>query len=231
MAASGHRTQQLEFDELTFAVAVAMYGPLIVMGIVRAFYPFLLNQTIIQPAMVIGYVLTPIAATWLNNRRNHQSSSFNLIMNQLGVRSFNVARTVPRMCAMIMFYLMLCFFYVSLVHMSVITRTISAVELPAPETTFWSVFVSSVAWPVATEILYRGFYYQGLCQLGSPIIAAIVSTLFLIIFTLNMGVSGALGLMLCSLYHDTGSIVPCVLVHSFIHSGLPLVLGAFDSFA
>jgi CAAX protease family protein len=77
--------------------------------------------------------------------------------------------------------------------------------------------------PLAEELFYRGFLYGGLRRRLGPMAAVVITSLLFALdhligggYTLaDVGAVAIIGVSLCLLYEITGSIWPCVALHSF----------------
>jgi uncharacterized protein len=144
---------------------------------------------------------------------------------QFGLRSASPGSAAVRLIAIWVAFLVVSFVWAALLHIN--KNDDLPQELGAEDSTTAlaavTVLVSVVA-PVAEEFFFRGFCFTALRRWLGLIPGAVATG---VIFGLiHAGSADAvflvplaiLGLLLCLLYHWTGSLLPCMVLHSFNNS-------------
>jgi membrane protease YdiL (CAAX protease family) len=144
---------------------------------------------------------------------------------QFGLRPTPLRRAAGLAVATIAIFLTFGAVWVSLLKVSEDKKLLE--QLGTNETTVLLVFgalLTTVIAPICEEVLFRGYIFAALSKWRGWLPgAAITGALFGAVHVgsapaLDLVPLGVLGFMLCVLYRRTGSLYPCIAVHSFNNS-------------
>jgi membrane protease YdiL (CAAX protease family) len=173
-----------------------------------------LADTIVQD---VAFVLTALMFAQFGGRRVRSW--------QFGLRPTPARRAVGLSLATIVIFLIFSAVWVSLLKVSEDKKLLE--QLGANETTVLLVLgalLTTVIAPICEEMLFRGYIFAALSKWRGWLPAAIMTgVLFGAVHVgsapaLDLVPLGVLGFMLCVLYHRTGSLYPCIAVHSLNNS-------------
>jgi uncharacterized protein len=173
-----------------------------------------LADTIVQD---VAFVLTALMFAQLGGRTVRSW--------QFGLRPTPARRAVGWALGTIVLFLIFGAIWVSVLKVSEDKKLLE--QLGANETTVLLVFgalLTTVIAPICEEMLFRGYIFAALSKWrGWLPAAAMTGVLFGAVHVgsapaLDLVPLGVLGFMLCVLYHRTGSLYPCIAVHSLNNS-------------
>ena len=173
-----------------------------------------LADTVVQD---VAFVLTALMFAQLGGRTVRSW--------QFGLRPTGARRAVGLSLATIALFLIFGAVWVSVLKVSEDKKLLE--QLGTDETTVLLVFgalLTTVIAPICEEVLFRGYIFAALSKWrGWLPAAAMTGVLFGAVHVgsapaLDLVPLGVLGFMLCVLYHRTGSLYPCIAVHSLNNS-------------
>jgi membrane protease YdiL (CAAX protease family) len=167
----------------------------------------------VQLATAVGFLLVPMAIA-----AQRGAATLREILLRLGVRRFKPSTTLKWTAAAIGAYLLFALVYSTLI-VEPKQEDIADGFGPIPV----QILLIAIAAPISEEICFRGMLFGGLRERLPRVAAALIAGLIFGGLHALTGVTAVpplifFGFVLALLYEETGSIVPCILLHMLNNS-------------
>jgi uncharacterized protein len=167
----------------------------------------------VQLATAVGFLLVPMAIA-----AQRGAATMREVLQRLGVRRFKPSTTLKWTAAAIGAYLLFAFVYSALI-VEPKQEDIADGFGPIPV----QILLIAIAAPISEEICFRGMLFGGLRERLPRVAAALIAGLIFGGLHALTGVTAVpplifFGFVLAVLYEETGSIVPCILLHMLNNS-------------
>jgi membrane protease YdiL (CAAX protease family) len=167
----------------------------------------------VQLATAVGFLLVPMAIA-----AQRGAATMREVLLRLGVRRFKPSTAAKWTAAAIGAYLLFAFVYSALI-VEPKQEDIADGFGPVPV----QILLIAIAAPISEEICFRGMLFGGLRERLPRVVAALLAGLIFGGLHALTGVTAVpplifFGFVLALLYEETGSILPCILLHMLNNS-------------